>query len=267
MLRSAIALLSFSTIAAGVVDLIWGDFERAHQPIQAFGDNIPAHTIFAYVTAIGLIVGGAAILWKRSAHWGAVILAVIYTIFSIFWLPRLYTAPHILGQTVPVYIGVLAGVGTQLIVAAAAAIVYVATPPQDAMQAGRTTRAVCWIFGLCAIVFGLAHLTNISSNEGLVPAYMPLGRAFWTAFTGTAFVLAGIAILSGILDVLAARLLAAMLFVFSLLALAPLIFEYPHAQGSWGTNAYNLAAVASAWVLAEWLAARRAGATVKPKVR
>jgi len=41
------------------------------------------------------------------------------------------------------------------------------------------------------------------------------GGNFWAILTGTAFALAGIAILSGILDVLAARLLALMLLVFS----------------------------------------------------
>ena len=259
-LRPAIYLYSFATVAAGVVDLIWGDFERAHQPIQTFGDNIPPHTIFAYAVALGLIVGGVAILSPRSARWGAVMLGAVYTIFAIFWLPRLYTAPHIIGQHVPVYIGVLGGVGTQVIVAAAAAIVYAASSKQTAEQADRTTRIVRWVFGLCAIAFGLAHLTGISGNEGLVPGYMPLGQAFWTVFTGVAFVLAGIAFVTTILDVLAARLLAAMFFVFSVLALAPLIFTYPHAEGSWGTNAYNLAAVASAWIFAQWLAARRSSA-------
>lgn len=259
-LRPAIYLYSFATVAAGVVGLIWGDFERAHQPIQAFGDNIPPHTIFAYVVAVALVVGGVAVLTRRSARWGAMILGVTYTIFAIFWLPRLYTAPHVLGQNIPVYIGVLGGVGTQVIVAAAAAIVYAASSKQTVAQADRTTKIVRWIFGLCAIAFGLAHLTGISGNEGLVPKYMPLGQAFWTALTGVAFVLAGLAFITTILDVLAARLLASMFFVFSVLALAPLIFKYPHAEGSWGTNAYNLAAVASAWIFGEWLAARRSSA-------
>jgi uncharacterized membrane protein len=256
-LRPAIYLYSFATVAAGVVDLVWGDFERAHQPIQAFGDNIPPHTIFAYAVAFGLIVGGVAVLSPRSARRGAAILGVVYTIFAILWLPRLYTAPHILGQHIPVYIGVLGGMGTQVIVAAAAAIVYAASSKQTTAQADRTTRMVRWIFGLCAVAFGLAHLTGISGNEGLVPKYMPFGQAFWTIFTGVAFVLAGLAFVTAILDVLAARLLATMFFVFSVLALAPLIFKYPNAEGSWGTNAYNLAAVASAWIFAEWLAARR----------
>jgi len=36
------------------------------------------------------------------------------------------------------------------------------------------------------------------------------------------------------------------------------IFANPHRHAAWGGNAYNLAAVASAWILADSLAARRA---------
>ncbi len=265
IVRAAIYLYAVASIATGAVDFIWGDFERAHQPIQAFGDHIPSHTVFAYAVAVGLVVGGVAILGKHSARWGAAMLGAIYAVFAIFWLPRLYTAPLILGHSFPVYIGVLAGVGTQVITAAAAAIVYAASSPLDTSQTQRSTRTFRWIFGLCAIAFGLAHLTNVADNARLVPAYMPFGQGFWVALTGIAFVLAGLAILSGVLDDLAARLLALMLLVFSVLALAPLIVQYPHAEGSWGTNAYNLAAVGAVWILAEWLSARRRPAPVPPK--
>jgi uncharacterized membrane protein YphA (DoxX/SURF4 family) len=86
---------------------------------------------------------------------------------------------------------------------------------------------------------------------------MPLGATFWAVLTGVAFVLAGLAILSGVLDVLAARLLGAMLLVFSALALLPLIFAAPRNHVSWGGNAFNLTVVGAAWVVAEWLAERR----------
>ena len=76
-------------------------------------------------------------------------------------------------------------------------------------------------------------------------------------FPGIAFVLAGLAILSGILDVLAARLVALMLLVFSALVLAPMIFAFPHDHVAWGGNAYNLTAVGAAWIVADWLATRQ----------
>jgi hypothetical protein len=66
----------------------------------------------------------------------------------------------------------------------------------------------------------------------------------------------GIHLGTGIQDVLAARLLALMFFVFNLVALPPFIFANPHHHAAWGGNAYNLAAVASAWILADSLVAR-----------
>lgn len=52
-------------------------------------------------------------------------------------------------------------------------------------------------------------------------------------------------------------LLGPMLLVFSALALAPLIFSFPHAHWTWGANAYNLTAVGAAWIVAEWLDGQR----------
>ncbi len=57
-----------AAIAAGIINLVWGEFESGHQPIQAFGDNVPGREVFAYITAVWLIVAGAAILWRRSAR-------------------------------------------------------------------------------------------------------------------------------------------------------------------------------------------------------
>jgi hypothetical protein len=59
-----------------------------------------------------------------SARAGAAALAAIYFIFAVFWLPRFYTAPLVLGFRIPVLIGVLGGFGTQLIVSTAGALIY-----------------------------------------------------------------------------------------------------------------------------------------------
>src|SRR5262249_17595125 len=75
--------------------------------------------ILAYITAVWMIVSGLAVLWRYGMRVGGAALAVIYFIFAVFWLPRLYTAPLILGFRIPILLGVLAGVATQLIVAAA----------------------------------------------------------------------------------------------------------------------------------------------------
>jgi hypothetical protein len=88
-----------------------------------------------------------------------------------------------------------------------------------------------------------------------------LGQVFWVYLTGVAFVLAGLAILTGMLDVLAARMLALMLLLFSAVSLIPRVVAAPHQHVPWGSNAYNLAAVGSVWIYAEFIAQR--GATGK----
>jgi uncharacterized membrane protein len=249
----AFYVYGLATVAAGIFDLVWGDFDASHQPIQAFGDHIPGRELFAYIIGVWMIAGGAAILWRRTAKSGAAALAVAYFIFAVFWVPRFYTAPHFLGVRPSVFIGVLGGVGTQLIAVAAAALVYASLATHSTLWP-RTILIARWIFGFCSIDFGLVHLTGVRDNAIYVPKWMPLGGEFWTIATGICFILAGLAILSGILEVLAARLLAVMLFVFSVVRLVPMIFAHPHAHDVWGGNAYNLAAVGAAWILAESLA-------------
>lgn len=254
-MRPGIYLLALGTAAAGIFDLIWGEFESAHQPIQAWGDHIPGQQVFAYITAIWLIAAGAAILWRVTARAGAAATAIIYFIFTLFWLPRFYTAHHILGYRAGVYVGVLAGACTQVIVVAAAVLVYVSLAARKSFSP-RTVLIARWIIGLSTVDFGLAHLAGVKENAVLVPKWMPLGGDFWTIVTGICFVLAGTAIVSGILDVLASRLLTLMLLVFSAVALVPLIIADPHDHTAWGANAYNLAAVGSIWIFADSIANR-----------
>lgn len=245
-------LYGIASISAGILDLLWGGFEAGHQPIQAWGDHIPGLAIFAYIAAVWLIAAGAAILWRPSARAGALALAVLYAIFAIFWFPRFYTAPHYLGYHAGIYIGVLGGVCQQIILVVAALILYARLSSRSSLSFS-AVRIARWTFGLCTLDFGLAHLTFIQSVVPMVPTFMPLGGTFWAVFTGIAFVLAGLAILTGVLDVLAARLLALMLLVFSVVVLTPMIFASPHDHTSWGGDAYNIAAVGAAWIVADWL--------------
>ena len=123
-MRAGVYVYAAGSIAAGILDLIWRDFEAAHQPIQALGDHIPGREILAYIAAICLIAGGVAILWRRTVRAGAWALAAIYFIFAVFWLPRFYTATHLFGFRIAVLIGMLVGVAQQLILVAAAGIVH-----------------------------------------------------------------------------------------------------------------------------------------------
>ena len=253
--RAGIILYGLASAACGIMDFIWADFDASHQPIQAFGDHIPGVTILAYITAVWMIAAGLAILWRRSARAGGAALAIIYFVFAIFWLPRLYTAPHYLGFRIPVFIGVAAGVGIELIACAGGALVYASLATRSSSWP-RTILFTRWIFALCAINFGVNHLDAVADNLFFVPKSMPLGQAFWVILTGISFVLAGLAILCRIQDVLAARLLALMFLAFNVFALPAFIFADPKNHAAWGGNAFNLALVGATWIFADAIATR-----------
>jgi uncharacterized membrane protein len=252
--KPAVYLLGIAAIATGLINIVWGNFEPAEEPIQAFGNHIPGQVPFAYAVAVLLIIAGATILSRRTARYGGLLVAVIYGIFAIFWLPRFYWVTVIYGLKASQIIGVAGGVCQEIIIIAAAAIVY--AQAVGTASSARFAMSTRWVFGLCVVDFGLAQLTNVHATAIIVPTWIPLGGNFWAVVTGIFFVLGGIGIISGLLDVLAARLTALMLFVFSILALAPQIFIYPHDHAAWGVNVYNIAAVGATWIFSEWLAMR-----------
>ncbi len=252
-MKIGVYIYGIAAVAYGITDLVWGEFDPSDQPLQAWGDHLPGAKILAYIAAIWLVVAGAALLWRWSRRFAAASLTILYGIFVLFPLPRFYWGPHILGHRASVYFGVLGDVCQEIILFVAAVIVWKSLSGRGSLSQGGA-RLVRLTFGLCSIDFGLAHLTGPSTVVPMVPKWLPFAGSFWAVLTGIAFVLAGVAIISGVLDVLAARLLGLMLLVFSALALAPLILSHPHAHGAWGANAYNLTAVGAAWIVAEWLA-------------
>ena len=57
-MRVGVTVYGLASAAAGIMDLIWSDFDGDHQPIQGFGDHIPGREILAYITAVVMIAGG-----------------------------------------------------------------------------------------------------------------------------------------------------------------------------------------------------------------
>jgi uncharacterized membrane protein len=254
--RAGVYVLGLATIVAGMLDLIWGEFDASHQPIGALG-NIPGRMIFAYITAAWLILAGAAILWRRTARAGALATAIVYLVFGLFWLPRFYTVPHMLGFRLTLLVGLLGQVFLQLMVVAGALVLYASLAPPASSWPQKVPVAARWTIGVGSLLCGVGHLIFVKAVAPMIPKWMPLGAPFWVVISGVAFLLAGLAILSGILNLLAAYLLALMLLVFEV-ALVPLVIANPHAHIAWGANAYNMAAVGAVWIFAASMASRHA---------
>jgi uncharacterized membrane protein YphA (DoxX/SURF4 family) len=254
-MRVGVWFYGLATVATGILDIVWGGFEGSHQPIKSFGQHIPGQQVLAYIAGVWLVAAGVAILWRRTARIGAAGSAAIYLIFGLFWLPRFYVVPHTLGFHISILIFIVFGLAQQLLLAAPGVMVYAETT-SDPVWRERQVIAARWMLGLSPIVFGLGHLINVHAIVRFVPHWVPFG-SFWTVLTGIAFVLAGSAIVSGIRDLVAARLLMLMLFLFELMVEIPPVFVQPHSQVAWGGAVYNLTAIGACWIFVESVASRR----------
>jgi uncharacterized membrane protein YphA (DoxX/SURF4 family) len=233
-------------VALGLVGLVWGDFASVWQPVQA---GVPHREALAYITAACLLSAGVAIQWRRSAPPGLLLLAILYFIFALLWLPRVVGYPQIFATW--------GGFLEEMALVAAAAVAYASLLPRDSARAVRTAQVGRLTFGVCALAFGLNHFFAIPETAAMVPEWIPPGQRFWAVATGVAHLLAGVAILSGVMDVLGSRLLTVMLATFGALVWAPALFARPREHMVWAGNAINLALIGAAWVVADSIASRR----------
>jgi uncharacterized membrane protein YphA (DoxX/SURF4 family) len=254
-MKIGIWFYGLGTALTGILDIAWGDFDASHQPIKSLGLNLPSQHMLAYVAGVLLVAAGLAILWRRSARIGAAASAIAYLIFAALWLARYSAGIHMYGLRIAVLLGVTFGLAQQIMLVAPAAIVFASTSSPDSLLPKRAAIAARWMLGLPPVVFGLFHLAAIHVFASIVPQWMGFGY-FWAVLTGIAFLLAGIAICSGIMDVLAARLLALMLLLFEGFVEIPPIFIRLHNQATWGAAVYNLAAIGACWIFAELLTSR-----------
>jgi len=254
-MKAGVWFYAVGTALTGILNIAWGDFDASHQPVQSLGKNFAGEHLLAYAVGAWLVAAGVAMLWRRSEKIGAAASAIAYSMFVALWLPRYYAAIHALGWRIDVLLGISFGMGQQVMLVVPAAILCVSMASTDSLLLARAAVAARWMLGVPPILFGLLHLVGIRVFATIVPHWMRFGY-FWAGLTGIAFVLAGLAICSGKMDVLAARLLALMLLLFEGLVEIPPIFVRLHNQPTWGAAVYNLTAIGACLIFAEFLTSR-----------
>jgi uncharacterized membrane protein YphA (DoxX/SURF4 family) len=235
-------------IALGVIGLVWHDFAAPWHavPPELLAPTSAAYTPLAYAYAVLFLIGGVAMQTRRGAAGGALMLAALFAVFALLWGYRASQYPGIFG----IWLGV-AEESAMVIGGVVAAINVLHDeyhPRRD--QIGRIA------FGLCLLAFGTAHILYVKETAAMVPAYLPR-QDLWAYATGVADILAGAAFLSGIMAVLASRLVVLMFIGFGALVWAPQLMHGPAGHMSWAGNAINLALIGAAWVLADSIAAAK----------
>lgn len=236
----------------GAVGLVSGDFAAVWQPVPA---GVPGRKALAYLVAICFIGAGATTALRRFVKPGTMVLGVLYFAFAMLWVPRVVAYPKIFGTW--------GGVFEQLSLVAAAMIVYASVPKSYGWSAAANYGRI--LFGVCALAFGLNHFFAIPETAAMVPKWIPPNPHFWAVATGVAHFLAGLAILSGVLSVVACRCLTVMILVFGALVWLPALMAQPHDHTTWCGNAINLTIAGAAWVVADWMALQRSESPGEPR--
>jgi uncharacterized membrane protein YphA (DoxX/SURF4 family) len=226
-------------IFLGVLGLVSGDFATSWQNV---GPNIPLRVPLAYLTAALELAGGIALLWPRTARAGALTLTIVYSVFTLIWVPKALVN---LGNYDPI-----GNVFEEFALVAAGLVLCATFSPAGSFFARRRSFFVL-LFGICPISFGIVHIVDMPGLLGWIPAWLPPTKMFWAYATTLGFFGAAVAILSGIMAPLAARLLTAEIVIFELLIWIPNLYAAPHDHSNWSGNAISIALCGASWVVSD----------------
>jgi uncharacterized membrane protein YphA (DoxX/SURF4 family) len=235
-------------IFLGVLGLASGDFATTWQHV---GPNVPFRQPLAYLTAVIELGAGLTLLWRRTARAGAITLTVVYSVFTLVWVPKALVN---LGDYDPI-----GNVFEEFsLVAAGLVLCAIFSPPGSSMA--RRQLFFVLLFGICPISFGIVHIIDMPGLLNAIPGWLPPSRMFWAYATTLGFFGAAVAILTGIMAPLASRLLTAQIVIFELLFWIPNLLAGPSKHFNWGGNAISIAIAGAAWVVADSIcrAAKRA---------
>ena len=192
------------------------------------------------------LAGGIALLIPRTARAGALTLTVVYSIFTLIWVPK---SLGNLGNYDPI-----GNVFEEFSLVAAGLVLCAIFSPAGSSMARRRPFFVL-LFGICPISFGIAHIIDMPGLLNWIPGWLPPSRMFWAYATTLGFFGSAVAILTGIMAPLAARLLTAEIVIFELLVWVPKLFAGPSNHFNWGGNAISIAIAGSAWVVSDSICA------------
>jgi uncharacterized membrane protein YphA (DoxX/SURF4 family) len=251
-LTSNLGIYAYATgaIFLGLLGLASGDFAITWQHV---GPNVPFREQLAYFTAFIELAAGLALLWRRTARAGALTLTVVYSVFTLLWMPKALVN---LGNYDPI-----GNVFEEFSLVTAGLILCAIFSPPGSSIARRRPFFVL-LFGTCPISFGIVHIIDMPGLLGAIPGWLPPTRMFWAYVTTLGFFGAAVAILTGIMAPLASRLLTAEIVIFELLFWIPKLFAGPSNHFNWAGNAISIAIAGAGWVGSDSIcqAAKRAPA-------
>jgi uncharacterized membrane protein YphA (DoxX/SURF4 family) len=222
---------ALGALGLGVLGFAVGDFALQWQPVPK---DVALRTELAWLSAALLLVGGLATLWSRASTLGLLGLGLMYGA----WTVALHL-PNALPRAADV--ASWNGVAEALALSLGGLTAWASATRPDIAPALRR------LFGLCPVIFALAHFGYAKFTASMVPTWLP-GPLFWAYFTGVCHMAGGLALVTGVLPRLAATMLAVMYGGFALLLHLPRVIAAPDARIEWTMLFVAIALTGAAWL-------------------
>ena len=232
LIRLGRMMLGVGMIALGGTGIAFADFMLEWSQVPA---HLPARTTFAYIHGIVFIACGVGLFFEKTIRPCAFVLGTVWLLWTLLCTPFVIAA-H--GKT---------GLQAELLGMASGLMIWAAlTGP----TINRTLAIIFrYAFALCMPIYGLVHFWYAPVVATWIPKWLFVPM-FWAYFTGVAHCAAGVAILTGVLGRLAAKLFAIMLSSWIIILHIPRVIAALHDRHEWTTLFIAIAITGAAWVLA-----------------
>jgi uncharacterized membrane protein YphA (DoxX/SURF4 family) len=241
------SLLAIASASLAIWSLAYGQF--AWQSLPAW---IPWQEIWVYGSALILLAASAGLCLSRTALPGVLTIGAYLAVATAFSIPQIFSDPISVGAWYPFCEALTSLVGAWVLFAL---LHRQSQGPGTPLAGESAVRAARILFGLTCVFYGWSHFVYADYTASMVPAWLP-SRLALAYFTGLGHIVAGLAIIVGILPRLAANLEAVMMSLFGLLVWVPSFFAQPRPkwamppQNQWSELVVTLLLAAAAWIVA-----------------
>lgn len=239
-----VTFLAVAAILYGLACFLHGGFATPWQPVPA---SLPFRQPLATLSAGLLVLGGAGLLIARTIRPAAMLLLVLFALYDVCYVLILVGPPANLKAS-------LLGLAEQSSVVMGSWAILLRM--RAGGSGGMTTARIA--FGICSLIFALAHFLALKITASMVPAWMPGGQVFWAIATGVGHLAVGLALIGNRVAVPATRLGALMYTCFALFTWLPGAVTHPTEWLRWAGAAISLCMAAALWLVGDLLAARNA---------